>query len=89
MLERMEYPFSAKETYLALTLMTRHATVKCTTFPRLLKYPLFVFHRVPTFLPLPRYQTCKNILNSYILGWQLSNCGFFLENQRQFFHGIK
>ena len=44
MLERMEYPFSAKETYLALTLMTRHATVKCITFPRLLKYPLFVFH---------------------------------------------
>ena len=24
-----------------------------------------------------------------ILGWQLSNCGFFLENQRQFFHGTK
>ena len=25
----------------------------------------------------------------YILSWQLSNCGFFLENQRQFFHGTK
>ena len=25
----------------------------------------------------------------YILGWQLSNCGFFLENQRQFFRGTK
>ena len=25
----------------------------------------------------------------YILGWQVSNCGFFLENQRQFFHGTK
>ena len=25
----------------------------------------------------------------HILGWQLSNCGFFLENQRQFFHGTK
>ena len=24
-----------------------------------------------------------------LLGWQLSNCGFFLENQRQFFHGTK
>ena len=24
-----------------------------------------------------------------ILGWQLSNCGCFLENQRQFFHGTK
>ena len=24
-----------------------------------------------------------------MLGWQLSNCGFFLENQRQFFHGTK
>lgn len=22
-----------------------------------------------------------------MFGWQLSNCGFFLENQRQFFHG--
>ena len=27
------------------------------------------------------------ILN--VLGWQLSNCGFFLENQRQFFYGTK
>ena len=25
--------------------------------------------------------------NLHILNWQLSNCGFFLENQRQFFHG--
>ena len=25
----------------------------------------------------------------YILGWQVSNCGFFLENQRQFFHATK
>ena len=24
-----------------------------------------------------------------LLGWQLSNCGFFLQNQRQFFHGTK
>ena len=24
-----------------------------------------------------------------VLGWQLSNCGFFLENQRQFFHRTK
>ena len=23
------------------------------------------------------------------IDWQLSNCGFFLENQRQFFHGTK
>ena len=25
----------------------------------------------------------------YILDWQLNNCGFFLENQKQFFHGTK
>ena len=31
----------------------------------------------------------KQISNTNILGWQLSNCGFFLENQRQFFHGTK
>ena len=24
-----------------------------------------------------------------LLSWQLSNCGFLLENQRQFFHGTK
>ena len=31
----------------------------------------------------------KFILTLELLGWQLSNCGFFLENQRQFFHGTK
>ena len=33
------------------------------------------------------YYIINNINN--ILGWQLNNCGFFLENQRQFFHGTK
>ena len=34
-------------------------------------------------------RSLKIIQSIYILGWQLSNCGFFLENQRQFFHGTK
>ena len=32
----------------------------------------------------------KMKLNTHIvLGWQLSNCGFFLENQRQFFQFLE
>ena len=36
------------------------------------------------------YVSCYiRIFLNEILGRQLSNCGFFLENQRQFFHGTK
>ena len=40
------------------------------------------------------FYTIDEIFENYmsvwkIVNWQLSNYGFFLENQRQFFHGTK
>ena len=58
------------------------------------KYSLFQMHyAVKILLHLTHSNNFFHQKHKYfaleILGWQLSNCGFFLENQRQFFHGTK
>ena len=57
------------------------------TSPREDKLQLIITFKVITFSSLRIFT--PSLYYYDVLGWQLSNCGFFLENQRQFFHGTK